>query len=138
MWLAPGFSDSAYLKAMRTISFTESGRTISFDRFVIGSNIETRSRYWWLVRCMRSVPTWAVIAISGAPSELASATPVTRFVAPGPKVEMQMPALPVSLPTMSAMKAAPCSWRTVMNLIVSWPCRAFMTSRFSSPGMPNM
>ena len=27
-----------------------------------------RSRYWWLVSCIRSVPTWPVMATSGAPS----------------------------------------------------------------------
>ena len=42
---------------------------------------------------------------------LASATPVKRFVAPGPRVAKQTLALPVSRPWTSAMKAAPCSWR---------------------------
>ena len=98
MWQAPGFSLSAYLKAMRTTSFTVSGFTTCLLRFVIGVNIVTRSRYWWDVRCIRSVPTWPVMAISGAPSVLASATPVTRLVAPGPKVARHTPAFPFNLP----------------------------------------
>ena len=39
-----------------------------------------------------------VMATSGAPSELASATPVMRLVAPGPSVARQTPARPVSRP----------------------------------------
>ena len=48
--------------------------------------------------CIRSVPTCPVIATKGAPSKLASATPVIRLVAPGPKVDKQTPALPVKRP----------------------------------------
>ena len=33
-------------------------------------------------------------------------------MAPGPKVAEQTPARPVSLPWISAMKDAACSWRT--------------------------
>ena len=48
--------------------------------------------------CILSVPTWPVIATNGAPSKLASATPVIKLVAPGPRVERQTPAFPVNLP----------------------------------------
>ena len=50
-------------------------------------------------------------------SILASATPVTRLVAPGPRVAKQTPASPVNRPYTSAIKAAPCSCRVRMNLI---------------------
>ena len=66
---------------------------------------------------------------------LASATPVTRFVAPGPSVARHTPALPVSRPYTSAMKAAPCSWRVVMKRM-GLSSRTSMMSMFSSPGMP--
>ena len=59
--------------------------------------------------CILSVDTCPVMATSGAPSELASATPVIRFVAPGPSVARQTPAFPVSRPYTSAINAAPCS-----------------------------
>lgn len=68
MWVAPGLPFSACLKARRTISPTVSGRMICFERLVIGSNMAVRSRYWWLVSCIRSVPTCPVMATSGAPS----------------------------------------------------------------------
>ena len=135
MWQAPGFSLSAYLKAIRMISLTESGFTICLLRFVIGANNSTRSRYWWDVRCIRSVPTCPVIAISGAPSEFASAVPVIRLVAPGPNVEKHTPAFPVSRPYISAMNAAPCSCRTTMTRMLDFSS-AFIISRFSSPGIP--
>ena len=136
-WVAPGFSFSAYLNAILIISLTVSGLTICLLLFVIGENMLTRSKNWWEVRCIRSVPTCPVIATRGAPSELASATPVTRLVAPGPSVDKQTPAFPVSLPYTSAIKAAPCSCLTVINLIVEF-WSAFMTSRFSSPGIPKI
>ena len=34
-----------------------------------GSNMAVKSRYWWLVSCIRSVPTCPVMATSGAPSK---------------------------------------------------------------------
>ena len=136
-WDAPGFSCCACLKALRMISLTVSARTIWRLRFVTGSNSVTRSRYWCDVMCMRSVPTWPVMQTSGAPSMFASATPVMRFVAPGPSVPRQTPARPVRRPYMSAMNAAPCSWRTVMNWMGE-SRSASMISRFSSPGMPKM
>ena len=98
MWVAPGFSLSAYLKERRTISLIFSGFTTILVRLVMGSNILVRFRNWCEVMCIRSVPTWPVIATSGAPSESASATPVTRLVAPGPSVARHTPACPVSLP----------------------------------------
>ena len=42
-------------------------------------------------------------------SRFASATPVRRFVAPGPRVARQTPAFPVNLPKTLAINAAPCS-----------------------------
>ena len=41
--------------------------------------------YWWDSLCMRSRSPWPVSATSGERSRNASATPVTRLVAPGPE-----------------------------------------------------
>ena len=78
-----------------------------------------------------------MIATSGARSRYASATPVSKLVAPGPRVERQTPAFPVSRPWTSAMKAAPCSCRAATN----WICEStseFKTSSVSSPGTPKI
>ncbi len=47
----------------------------------------------------------------GAESCIAVCTPMAALVAPGPRVTMQMPGLPVNLPQAEAMKAAPPSCR---------------------------
>ena len=98
IWVAPGLPLSAYLNASRQISEIVSGLMTTFDRLVMGLNMAERSRYWWLVNCMSSLETCPVMATSGAPSRNASATPVTRFVAPGPSVARQTPARPVRRP----------------------------------------
>ena len=54
-------------------------------------------------------PTCPVMATMGTESKRASASPVTRFVAPGPDVAMQTPTSPVTLPYPSAAKISPCS-----------------------------
>ena len=135
MKLAPGFSAWAALKALRTTSGMTSGARTLAPNLVMGSTMRTRSTTWWLSLCRRVVGAWPAIATRGAPSMLASAMPVTRLVAPGPKVERQTPARPVSRPQTSAMKAAPCSCRVVTNSMLLLR-RASITSRFSSPGMP--
>ena len=53
--LAPGFSVSATLKALRTTSGITSGSRIWVAYFVIGAKSCTRSTYWWLSLCMRCV-----------------------------------------------------------------------------------
>ena len=98
MWVEPGLGASAYLKARRQISATVSGRMTTLLRLVMGENMAERSRYWWLVSCICSLETWPVMATSGAPSRKASATPVTRLVAPGPRVARHTPAWPVRRP----------------------------------------
>ena len=94
----PGFSVCATLNALRTISAVISGSRICVAYFAIGWNIVTRSRIWWLSLCRRVVAPWPAIATIGARSMFASAKPVMRLVAPGPRVAMQTPARPVSRP----------------------------------------
>jgi hypothetical protein len=67
----------------------------------------------------------------------AFATPVVRFVAPGPKVERHTPTFCVSLPYISAIKAAPCSCLTKMNLIFEFN-NDIIKSLVSSPGKPKI
>ncbi len=103
MCVAPGFSDSATLKALRTTSGMISGLDRRAFHLVIGAMIETTSMYWCDSLCMRSRSPWPVSATSGARSRNASATAVTRLVAPGPSVPRHTPARPVRRPYMSAM-----------------------------------
>ena len=109
MKAAPGFSVCATLKALRTTSETISGSRICVAYLVIGWNMFTRSRIWWLSLCRRVVAPCPAMATIGARSMLASATPVMRLVAPGPSVDMHTPARPVRRPYTSAMNDAPCS-----------------------------
>ena len=88
--------------------------------------------------CKKSVIVWAVIANIGDLSIFAFATPVVRFVAPGPKVERHTPTLCVNLPYISAIKAAACSCLTRTNFIVSESASEIIRSAFSSPGKPKM
>ena len=53
--------------------------------FVTGSSIRTMSTTWWASLWSLDDAAWPVIATIGARSRNASATPVMRFVAPGPE-----------------------------------------------------
>jgi len=132
-WVAPGFSVCATLKAFRTASGMMDARAICACHFVTGLNSAITSMYWCDSLCIRSSEACPVMATSGTRSRFASATPVRRFVAPGPSVARQTPAFPVRRPYTSAMNAAPCSCRTRMTRIRE-PARESSTSRFSSPG----
>ena len=68
---------------------------------------------------------------------LAFAIPVVRLVAPGPKVARQTPTFLVSLPYTSAINAADCSCRVIMNCIFDFN-KDIIMSAFSSPGIPKM
>ena len=137
IWQAPGFSVVASLQALRTISGMLSGFTTMWAHLVIGRNMPTTSIAWWLSLCRRLLSAWPVSARTGARSMFASATPVTRLAAPGPRVPRQTPTSPVRRPTASAMKAAPCSCLQSTNSIGE-SSREIMKSAFSSPGTPKM
>src|SRR5215472_5183748 len=72
----------------------------------------------------------------GTESILASAIPVTKFVAPGPLVAIATPTLPVTRAYPSAANTAPCSWRVRM-----WrtplPSSASYSGMIAPPGYPN-
>ena len=97
-WVAPGFSDSATLNALRTTSGTISGLDTRAFHLTTGRMIASRSMYWCDSLCIRSRSDCPVSATSGERSRNASATAVTRLVAPGPSVPRQTPARPVSRP----------------------------------------
>ena len=65
------------------------------------------------------VGTWPVMATIGRLSSLASASPVTRFKAPGPEVAMTTPGRPVTRAYPSAAKMPPCSCRGKIVRILS-------------------
>ncbi len=103
MCVGPGLGSCATLNALRTTSGITSGAFSRVFHFVTGFITETMSMYWCDSLCMRWRSPWPVRATSGERSRKASAMPVTRFVAPGPSVPRQTPALPVRRPYMSAM-----------------------------------
>lgn len=74
---------------------------------------------------IRPRPTWPVIATTGTESICASASGVTRLVAPGPEVAMHTPTLPEAWAYPVAAWPAPCSWRTST-------CRTFCESNSGS------
>ena len=103
MWVGPGFCAWATLNALRTTSGITRAEFSRALNFVTGRSMSTMSMYWWDSLCMRSRSAWPVSATIGERSSSASATPVTRLVAPGPSVPRQTPAERVSRPYMSAM-----------------------------------
>ena len=103
MCVGPGFCACATLNALRTTSGITRDEFRRTFHFVTGLNIETTSMCWWDSLCIRSRSAWPVSATSGERSRNASATPVSRLVAPGPSVPRQTPAPRVRRPYMSAM-----------------------------------
>ncbi len=98
MTVTPGFSATATLKAFLTTSVILSAERIDWDHLEIGRIIATESMFWWLSLCRRLVDPCPMIATTGARSMFASASPVTKLVAPGPRVARQTPAFPVRRP----------------------------------------
>ena len=63
---------------------------------VIGIVMPRMSASWKASVPIIDAPTWPVIATRGTESMWASASGVTRLVAPGPEVAMQTPTRPVA------------------------------------------
>ena len=63
---------------------------------MIGPTIPSTSVSWKASRPIIGVETWPVIATSATLSMYAQASPVTRFVAPGPEVATHTPTRPVA------------------------------------------
>src|SRR6266853_1259440 len=77
------------------------------------------------------------MAISGERSRYAWATPFTMLVAPGPRVDMQTPGLPVMSPQVEASIAPATSCFMSRNRIWRWRA-ASINSTDSPPGCPTM
>ncbi len=77
--------------------------------------------------------TWPTRRSIGVESCIAVCTPTAAWVAPGPRVTMQIPGRPVSFPYASAAFAAPCSCRQVTSRIGE-SYRASSSGRKLSPG----
>ncbi len=89
--VAPGFSASASLNALRMTSGIVVSSRSDVVHLVMGVNISTTFIAWWDSLCSRVVAPCPVIATTGELSMLALATPVTRFDAPGPRVDRHTP-----------------------------------------------
>src|SRR6202051_5228827 len=132
-YTAAGRSVSASLNALRNISgIARTVGTPAAQRVMV-RNIDTRSTYWWDSLYWRSWPTWAEMATSGVLLVLASATPSCMLIAPGPSVADTTAGRPVTRPYISAMNAAPCSWRVSTYRILLLG-NALMKPIFYSPG----
>src|SRR4051794_28438637 len=77
------------------------------------------------------------MATTGTESMLASASGVTRLVAPGPDVAMHTPTLPVACAYPVAACPAPCSWRTSTWRTFVESSSGSYAGRIVPPGMPN-
>src|SRR6266852_4923771 len=77
------------------------------------------------------------MAIRGERSRYAWATPFTMLVAPGPRVDMQTPGLPVMSPQVEASMAPATSCFISRNRIWRWRA-ASISSTDSPPGCPTM
>ncbi len=93
--------------------------------FVTGMVMPVMSASWNASVPMSARVCCPVIATTGTESMCASASGVTRLVAPGPEVAMQTPTLPVACAYPVAACPAPCSWRTRT-------CRTFVESSSGS------
>ena len=79
--------------------------------------------------------TWPVMATTGIESSLASAIAVIKLVAPGPELEKQTAALPVTLAIPWAIKPADCSCLT-NTCFISLSSSASYIGKLAPPGMP--
>ena len=69
---------------------------IRYECLVIGMVMPQMSASWKASVPMAEEATWPVMATIGTESMCASASGVTRLVAPGPEVAMHTPTLPVA------------------------------------------
>src|SRR5918997_63622 len=104
---------------------------------VIGIVMPRMSASWNASVPIEPLGTWPVIATTGTESMCASASGVTRLVAPGPDVAMQTPTLPVACAYPVAACPAPCSWRTSTWRTFVESSSGSYAGRIVPPGMPN-
>ena len=90
----PGRPVEAMWNACAMVRGMSSGSVTRKLCLVTGSVMPTMSASWNASVPISGAATWPVIATTGTESMLASASAVTRLVAPGPDVAMQTPTLP--------------------------------------------
>ena len=93
-----GGTSSASRNASRTLLGILLALAIWRVYFVRGFIMSTISTIWNCPCLLDFIGFWPVIISIGMAPSWAYAAAVTRFVAPGPSVEIQTPALPVNLP----------------------------------------
>lgn len=106
---APGRPVAAMWNASARVRGMSLGSVTRKLCLVIGMVIPQMSASWKASVPISPRPTCPVIATTGTESICASASGVTRFVAPGPDVAMQTPTLPVAWAYPVAACPAPCS-----------------------------
>ncbi|VXB82747.1 hypothetical protein NOCARDAX2BIS_370036 [Nocardioides sp. AX2bis] len=132
----PGRPVEAMWKAWATARGISAGSVTRKLCLVIGIVMPRMSASWNASVPIIEAPTWPVIATRGTESMCASASGVTRFVAPGPEVAMQTPTRPLAAAYPCAAWPAPCSWRTRMWRIEESIIGSY-AGRIAPPGIPN-
>ena len=94
----PGRPAQAVVNARATSSGIRSTRSICATHLLKGPNIRRKSTSWNASRSSCVEATCPTSRIIGVESWNAVCTPTAACVAPGPRVTMQMPGRPVSLP----------------------------------------
>ena len=82
--------------ASRNTRVMSSACWMRYECLTIGMKMPVVSASWKASVPIRCVGTWPVTTTIGVESRNASATGVTRFVAPGPEVAHATPTLPVA------------------------------------------
>ena len=138
----PGRPENACRSARRRCPGMLSAVVTIAEYFVTGANIETMSMPSRDVSCAAPLPSawlaaWPVMTSIGTPSEKAHATPVIRFVAPGPDVPAQTASARPTRAYPSAMNAAPSSCLLTTRRRSSSSSTASKSGWSSPPGIPN-
>ena len=131
--VGPGRPLVASTKARAVSSETRSGRSRRTAHFVIGRNSARWSTSWMGFRPTIAVFTSFTIATTGIEDAHASASPVIRLVAPGPRMAAHTPGRPLTRAYASAMMAPARSSRTVMGRISARSISAYRASGESRP-----
>ena len=133
---APGRPCSAARMALPSTSGRPCTQSADCANRVTGCIRLMASSDWWVCLKRSSRGTSPPIAITGSPSVVAVASPVTRLVTPGPEVARHTPMRPVSLPKAWAMNAAFCSCRQSTSWMGESSNAVNMLSTLA-PGIPN-
>lgn len=96
-WAGPGASSACLQASVISSACLESRSTVWLQAATV-PNAPARSTSWKAPGPSTWVSTWPVSASTGERSTLASHSPVSRFVAPGPAIVRQAAGRPVNFP----------------------------------------